>query len=65
MVVGDSQTGEMDKIDGPYYFFKLYPAHPPDPAAMDAVRRPGIRGRVNIVPCGLRGQRHHHQPPAD
>jgi NAD(P)-dependent dehydrogenase (short-subunit alcohol dehydrogenase family) len=21
-VVGDSQTGEMDKIDGPYYFFK-------------------------------------------
>ncbi len=23
MVVGDSKTGEMDKIDGPYYFFKL------------------------------------------
>jgi NAD(P)-dependent dehydrogenase (short-subunit alcohol dehydrogenase family) len=23
VVVGDSQTGEMDKIDGPYYFFKL------------------------------------------
>jgi NAD(P)-dependent dehydrogenase (short-subunit alcohol dehydrogenase family) len=23
MVVGHSQTGEMDKIDGPYYFFKL------------------------------------------
>ncbi|MDO9158765.1 MAG: SDR family oxidoreductase, partial [Burkholderiaceae bacterium] len=23
MVVGDSSTGEMDKIDGPYYFFKL------------------------------------------
>ena len=23
MVVGDSPTGEMDKIDGPYYFFKL------------------------------------------
>jgi thioester reductase-like protein len=22
MVVGDSKTGEMDKIDGPYYFFK-------------------------------------------
>ncbi|HEY0515977.1 MAG TPA: SDR family oxidoreductase [Solirubrobacteraceae bacterium] len=22
VVVGDSQTGEMDKIDGPYYFFK-------------------------------------------
>ena len=23
LVVGDSLTGEMDKIDGPYYFFKL------------------------------------------
>ncbi len=23
MVVGNSETGEMDKIDGPYYFFKL------------------------------------------
>ena len=23
MVVGHSETGEMDKIDGPYYFFKL------------------------------------------
>src|SRR5438067_2483269 len=23
LVVGDSQTGEMDKIDGPYYFFKM------------------------------------------
>ena len=22
IVVGNSQTGEMDKIDGPYYFFK-------------------------------------------
>ena len=23
LVVGDSKSGEMDKIDGPYYFFKL------------------------------------------
>src|SRR5262245_62182244 len=23
IVVGSSETGEMDKIDGPYYFFKL------------------------------------------
>src|SRR5919197_2620132 len=23
IVVGNSQTGEMDKVDGPYYFFKL------------------------------------------
>ena len=27
MVVGDSTTGEMDKIDGPYYFFASHPAH--------------------------------------
>jgi thioester reductase-like protein len=26
VVVGDSQTGEMDKIDGPYYFFKAIQA---------------------------------------
>ena len=25
IVVGHSQTGEMDKIDGPYYFFKAHP----------------------------------------
>ena len=25
IVVGNSQTGEMDKIDGPYYFFKVDP----------------------------------------
>jgi len=23
IVIGDSETGEMDKVDGPYYFFKL------------------------------------------
>ena len=22
IVIGDSRTGEMDKVDGPYYFFK-------------------------------------------
>ena len=49
IVVGHSDTGEMDKVDGPYYFFKL-------------IRRirgtvpqwmpmPGIEGRqINIVP---------------
>ncbi|MGV0734760.1 SDR family oxidoreductase [Mycobacterium syngnathidarum] len=48
VVVGDSQTGEMDKIDGPYYFFgvlarlaalpKLTPMMLPD------------SGRTNVVP---------------
>jgi len=49
IVVGHSETGEMDKVDGPYYFFKL-------------IRRirnvipqwmpmPGIEGReINVVP---------------
>jgi len=49
MVVGESQTGEMDKIDGPYYFFKLI-------QRMRQVLPPwfpsvGLEGgRVNIVP---------------
>ena len=49
IVVGDSRTGEMDKIDGPYYFFK----------AIQKVRHAlpewfplvGLEvGRTNIVP---------------
>ncbi len=48
-VVGDSQTGEMDKIDGPYYFFKVI-------QRMRQVLPPwfpsvGLEGgRINIVP---------------
>jgi len=49
IVVGDSATGEMDKIDGPYYFFKLIQrlrqALPP---WMPAIGIEG--GRINIVP---------------
>src|SRR3546814_6674627 len=49
MVVGHSQTGEMDKIDGPYYFFtlikKLREMLPPWMPTL------GIEGgRINIVP---------------
>ncbi|MGO8798106.1 MAG: SDR family oxidoreductase [Roseiarcus sp.] len=49
IVVGDSRSGEMDKIDGPYYFFKL----------IQKMRRllppwmPGVGlegGRINLVP---------------
>jgi NAD(P)-dependent dehydrogenase (short-subunit alcohol dehydrogenase family) len=49
LVVGDSKTGEMDKIDGPYYFFKLI-------QRMRQILPPwlpsvGIEGgRINIVP---------------
>jgi len=49
LVVGDSQTGEMDKIDGPYYFFKLIQRMRQIlPPWMPSVGIEG--GRINIVP---------------
>ncbi|MES2296062.1 MAG: SDR family oxidoreductase [Pseudomonadota bacterium] len=49
MVVGDSKTGEMDKIDGPYYFFKLIQRiRKLLPPWMPTVGLEG--GRINIVP---------------
>ena len=49
MVVGDSCTGEMDKIDGPYYFFKLIQRmRQLLPPWMPSVGLEG--GRINIVP---------------
>jgi NAD(P)-dependent dehydrogenase (short-subunit alcohol dehydrogenase family) len=49
MVVGDSTTGEMDKIDGPYYFFKLIQRiRQILPPWMPSIGLEG--GRVNIVP---------------
>ncbi len=49
MVVGDSTTGEMDKIDGPYYFFKLIQRmRQLLPPWMPSVGLEG--GRINIVP---------------
>jgi NAD(P)-dependent dehydrogenase (short-subunit alcohol dehydrogenase family) len=49
MVVGDSSTGEMDKIDGPYYFFKLIQRmRQVLPPWLPSVGLEG--GRVNIVP---------------
>jgi NAD(P)-dependent dehydrogenase (short-subunit alcohol dehydrogenase family) len=49
LVVGDSQTGEMDKIDGPYYFFKLIQRIRQFlPPWMPMVGLEG--GRINIVP---------------
>ncbi|HQR56904.1 MAG TPA: SDR family oxidoreductase [Burkholderiaceae bacterium] len=49
MVVGDSKTGEMDKIDGPYYFFKLIQKmRSMLPPWMPAVGIEG--GRINVVP---------------
>lgn len=49
LVVGDSRTGEMDKIDGPYYFFKLIQRMRQIlPPWMPTVGLEG--GRINIVP---------------
>jgi NAD(P)-dependent dehydrogenase (short-subunit alcohol dehydrogenase family) len=49
LVVGESQTGEMDKIDGPYYFFKLIQRMRQIlPPWMPSVGLEG--GRINIVP---------------
>ena len=49
LVVGDSQTGEMDKIDGPYYFFKLIQRmRQLLPPWMPSIGLEG--GRINIVP---------------
>jgi len=49
IVVGDSRTGEMDKIDGPYYFFKLIQKmRKMLPPWMPTIGLEG--GRINVVP---------------
>ena len=49
LVVGDTKTGEMDKIDGPYYFFKLIQRmRQLLPPWMPTIGIEG--GRINIVP---------------
>ncbi|HEX9194998.1 MAG TPA: SDR family oxidoreductase [Azonexus sp.] len=49
LVVGDSRTGEMDKIDGPYYFFKLIQRmRTMVPSWMPTIGIEG--GRINVVP---------------
>ena len=49
LVVGDSKTGEMDKVDGPYYFFKLIQRMRQIlPPWMPSIGIEG--GRINIVP---------------
>ncbi|MDS4069417.1 MAG: SDR family oxidoreductase [Candidatus Competibacter sp.] len=51
-VVGDSRTGEMDKIDGPYYFFKLIQKlRKLLPPWMPMVGIEG--GRLNLVPVNF------------
>ncbi len=77
IVVGDSRTGEIDKIDGPYYFFRLIKkTRELLPKWMPTI---GIEGsRINVVPVdfvaaaidhiahkrGLDGQAFHLVDPA-
>jgi NAD(P)-dependent dehydrogenase (short-subunit alcohol dehydrogenase family) len=77
IVVGDSRSGEIDKIDGPYYFFKLLQrARRVLPGWLPAIGIEG--GEINIVPVdfvadaidhiahepGLDGQAFHLTDPA-
>jgi thioester reductase-like protein/short-subunit dehydrogenase len=48
VVVGDSRTGEMDKVDGPYYFFGMLAKLAALPR-MTPIMLPDT-GRTNIVP---------------
>jgi NAD(P)-dependent dehydrogenase (short-subunit alcohol dehydrogenase family) len=49
MVVGHSKTGEIDKVDGPYYFFKMIQKiRSMIPQWMPTIGIEG--GRINIVP---------------
>jgi short-subunit dehydrogenase len=77
IVVGDSRSGEIDKVDGPYYFFKLLQrARKVLPGWLPALGVEG--GEINIVPVdfvadaidhiahepGLDGQVFHLTDPA-
>jgi NAD(P)-dependent dehydrogenase (short-subunit alcohol dehydrogenase family) len=49
IVIGDSRTGEIDKIDGPYYFFRLLKKlRETLPPWMPTIGLEG--GRINLVP---------------
>jgi len=66
-VVGDSKTGEMDKIDGPYYLFKLIQKmRKLLPSWVPTIGIEG--GRINIVPVDfvVNAMDHiAHQPDLD
>jgi thioester reductase-like protein len=66
IVVGHSQTGEMDKIDGPYYFFSLLKRSAALPEQLPLVA-PDL-GETNVVPVDYvaRAMDHiAHQPGLD
>ncbi|GAA4397742.1 SDR family oxidoreductase [Tsukamurella soli] len=54
VVVGDSRSGEMDKVDGPYYFFGLFAAMARVPSILPVVIPD--TGDTNIVPVDFVAQ---------
>ena len=64
IVVGHSETGEIDKIDGPYYFFRTIQRL--RGALPSWLRGIGVEGgEINIVPGRLRRQSDRlPRPPA-
>ena len=66
IVVGDSQTGEMDKIDGPYYFFKAIQRLAPAAARVGRRWSALELGYTNVVPVDYVAARDGpHRPRAD
>ena len=65
IVVGHSETGEMDKIDGPYYYFKLLPAAAARAAGVGAARRPAGRRDEHRAGRLRRQGDGPHRPHAD
>ncbi|QLY31775.1 SDR family oxidoreductase [Nocardia huaxiensis] len=66
IVIGDSRTGEIDRIDGPYYFFRLLRMAAQLPRILPIVA-PKL-GETNMVPVDFvaRALAHiAHQPGAD
>jgi NAD(P)-dependent dehydrogenase (short-subunit alcohol dehydrogenase family) len=64
IVIGNSQTGEMDKIDGPYYFFKVIQrARSLVPQWMPTIGLEG--GPINLVPVDFVAAAMDHIAHAD
>src|SRR5947207_752437 len=64
IVVGHSETGEMDKVDGPYYFFKLIKRI--RNAIPQWIPMLGVEGReINIVPVDFVAEAIDHIAHAD
>ena len=64
VVVGHSETGEMDKVDGPYYFFPLFKRLRDTPAGLAAAGRRRPRRHQRRAGRLRRQGDGPHRPPA-